>query len=217
MIELHLQALFTDNAGTEGAASVRERLKESFAPGATRRMTTLGMLVGSVLAPLEPGPDDAVVYASGFAESCALEGFLGSFPTPSPTLFQTSIHPSAVQQLMISRQRAVREFFPLSGGALLGFHALRAASLCAAPRVLLCGGEERATWLLDHGLASDRAFAFGVALSRSPVAGALARLRLSPSDGKGELGLSGLFDLLHGRKGHSGHAAPGWHLDLKWL
>lgn len=217
MIELNIQAVFTDDAGMEDAASIRERLKARFAPGATRRMTTLGMLVGSVLAPLDPRPDDAILYASGFAESCALEGFLDSLPAASPTLFQTSIHPSAVQQLMISRQQPVREFLPLSGGALLGFHALRAAGLARARRVLVCGGEERATWLTEHGLASERAFAFGMGLSREALPGALGRIRLAPAAAGGHLGLGELFALLHARRAHRGPVAPGWTLELEWL
>ena len=155
-------------------------------------MTTLGLLVGNALAELGPGPDDAIVYASGYAESRALEGFLDSFPTPSPTLFQTSIHPSAVQQLMIGRQAPVREFLPLSGGARFAFHALRAALLSPAPRVLLCGGEERGTWLLERGLASARTFAFAAALSREAAPGAVGRVRLSRAGGDGELGLESL-------------------------
>jgi hypothetical protein len=179
-------------------------------------MTTLGLLAGNALAHLGPTQDDAVVYATGYAESRTLEGFLDSFPAPSPTLFQTSIHPSAVQQLMIARQCPVREFLPLSGGALLGFHALRAAYLAPAPRVLLCGGEERGTWLLEHGLASDRTFAFAAELRQERGEGAIGRARLSRGDGDGELGLAALFELFHRRSGFSGMAAPGWHLELEW-
>ena len=101
MLERHIQTLVTDDTTGEAPAATRERLKGNFPVGATRRMTNLGLLVGSALARLGPQEDDSVVYATGYAESCALEGFLDSFPTPSPTLFQTSIHPSAVQQLMI--------------------------------------------------------------------------------------------------------------------
>ena len=129
MLERFLQQLVTEDAVDPAPAAIRERLKGNFPPGATRRMTTLGLLVGSALQPLEPGEEDALVYATAYAESCALEGFLDSFPAPSPTLFQTSIHPSGVQQLMIGRQRPVREFLPLSGASLLAFHALRASLL----------------------------------------------------------------------------------------
>lgn len=217
MLERYLQAVVTDDAPEGQPAAVRERLKGNFPPGSVRRMTTLGMLVGSALGKLEPREEDAVVYASGYAESRTLEGFIDSFPTPSPTLFQTSIHPSAVQQLMIGRQRSVGEFLPLSGGSLLAFHALRAAFLAPAARVLLCGGEEKGTWLLAYGLASDRTFAFGAALSRERGVAPAARLRLRREDGAGELALAAWFDLLRGRAGFSGFVAPGWRLDLEWL
>ena len=216
MLERHIQSLFTDDAKEQKPAEIRERLKGGFPAGATRRMTTLGLLAGNAVAQLGPTEDDAIVYATGYAESCALEGFLDSFPTPSPTLFQTSIHPSAIQQLMIGRQRPVREFLPLSGGALLGFHALRAAFLSPAPRVILCGGEERGTWLLDYGLASERTFAFAAELRKERAPGALGTARLIRSDGDGELGLAGWFDLLHRKSAFSGMVAPGWRLELEW-
>jgi hypothetical protein len=217
MLEGHILQVVTDDPGAETPAEARSRLKGHFPAGATRRMTTLGLLVGNALAELAPRQDDAIVYASGYAESCTLEGFLDSFPAPSPTLFQTSIHPSAVQQLMIIRQAAVREFFPLSGGPLFAFHALRAALLCPAPRVLLCGGEEKGTWLLQHGLASSRTYAFAASVQSEPGSGALGRVRLVRADGEGALGLGGLFDLLHSRTPFAGPIAPGWRMEITWL
>jgi hypothetical protein len=208
--------LATDDAGSEVPAATRERLKGAFPPGATRRMTTLGLLVGSALGRLGPQEADAIVYASGYGESCALEAFLDSYPAPSPTLFQTSIHPSAVQQLMIGRQCAVREFLPLSGGLLLAFHALRASLLSRSARAILCGGEERGTWLLEHGLASDRTFAFAALLSTEPGPGAAGRVRIARAGGEGELGLPALFDLLHARSPFDGMIAPGWRLQIEW-
>ncbi|HEY5079637.1 MAG TPA: hypothetical protein VII43_07300 [Opitutaceae bacterium] len=216
MPEMHIQSVFTDEGRDQTPAEIRERLRGGYPPGATRRMTTLGLMVGSTLSRLEPGVEDAIVYATGYAESCALEGFLDSFPTPSPTLFQTSIHPSGVQQLLIGRQRAVRELLPLSGGPLLGFHALRAAFLSRSARVLLCGGEERGTWLLDYGLASDRTFAFAAALTRESGGAPAGRATLTRAEGAGELGLAEWFDLLHGRRGFDGMVAPGWRLELEW-
>jgi len=216
MLERHIRLLATDDAGAEAPAATRERLKGAFPPGATRRMTTLGLLVGSTLARLEPREGDAIVYASGYAESCALEAFLDSYPAPSPTLFQTSIHPSAVQQLMIGRQCAVRELLPLSGGTLLAFHALRTCLLSPSARAILCGGEERGTWLLEHGLASDRTFAFAALVSAEPARDAAGRVRISRGEGRGELGLPGLFDLLHGKAPFDGMIAPGWRLQLEW-
>ncbi len=216
MIERHIQVLVTDDPGDEAPVATRERLKGHFPPGATRRMTTLGLLVGSALARVEPGEDDAIVYATACAESRALEGFLDSFPTPSPTLFQTSIHPSAVQQLMIARQRPVRELMPLSGGSLLAFHALRASLLCPSPRSILCGGEEKGTWLLEHGLASDRTFAFASALTREAGADSTGRVSILRENGEGSLRLPAFFDLLHKRTPFDGMIAPGWRLRLEW-
>ena len=216
MLERHIDLLFTDDAGGASPAATRDRLKGLFPPGSTRRMTTLGLLVGAGLSRVDPGEDDALVYASGYAESCALEGFLGSFPTPSPTLFQTSIHPSAVQQSLIGRQRPIREFLPMSGSSLLAFHAVRASLLMAAPRCVLCGGEERGTWLLEHGLASGRTFAFAAALTRERTGAAIGTLGISRDGGGGALGLAPFFDLLRERKAFDGMVAPGWRLRLKW-
>ncbi len=216
MLERRIQAIATDDAGGESPPETRERLRGEFPPGGSRRMTTLGLLVGSALGRLRPEPADAIVYASAYAESGALEGFIDSFPTPSPTLFQTSIQPSAVQQFLIGRQLPVGEFLPLSGGPLLGFHALRAAFLSDAPRVLLCGGEERGTWLLDHGLASDRTFAFALALAGADAPAGVGSVRLARADGRGDLCVAALFDLLHRRSPFSGPIAPGWRLELEW-
>jgi hypothetical protein len=216
MLERWIQAVATDDAGDETPAASRERLRGRFPAGATRRMTTLGLIVGGTLAELGPLEDDAIVYASGYAESRALEDFLDSFPAASPTLFQTSIHPSAVQQLMIGRQSAVRELLPLSGGPLLAFHAIRAAAVAPAPRVLLCGGEERGSWLLEHGLASDRTFAFAASLTRERGPRALGAARLARCEGTGELGLATLFDVLHARSPFRAVVAPGWRLEIEW-
>lgn len=241
MLERFIQALSVADAGGEEPAATRERLKERFPRGATRRMTQLGLLVGAALDELGPRPDDAVVYASAFGESRALEGYLESFPTASPTLFQTSIHPSAVQQALIGRQHAVNEFFPLTGREHLPAHAVQAALLSAAPRVLLCGGEERGTWLLERACASGRSFAFALALGNE-AAGAIGRVALeaAPSSGgpgsggngePGEFGrgvkplpqspaqaftLEEFFEALRERRVLDLVAAPGLRLKLEW-
>jgi len=218
MLERYIQALSAAEAGLEEPAATRERLKERFPKGATRRMTQLGLLVGAALEELGPGTDDAVVYASAYAETRALEGYLDSFPTASPTLFQTSIHPSAVQQAMIGRQLPVREFFPLTGRLHLPAHAVQAALLSPAPRVLLCGGEERGTWLLERKVASDRTFAFALALVPE-AAGALARVRLESVDAAVPavaLTLPEFFDALQARRALDLVAAPGLRLEVEW-
>ncbi len=217
MPERYLQALSLSDPGLEEPAATRERLKDRYPRGATRRMTQLGLLVGAALNELEPRADDAVVYASSYAESRALESYLESFPTASPTLFQTSIHPSAVQQAMITRQQAVREFFPLTGRAHLVAQALQTALLADAPRVLVCGGEERGTWLLAQGYASARTFAFALALTHEP-AGALARIGLERDTAPtAALPLERFFDALVARRPLAAMAAPGIRLNLTWL
>jgi hypothetical protein len=223
MTELALIALAADDAagGAEDPAATRARLKGAFPPGATRRMTQLGMLVSALLDTLEPTLDDAVVYASSWAETRALESYLDSFPTPSPTLFQTSIHPSAVQQGRILRQRPVREFFPLTGGVRLPWAALRVAATCAvgASRVLLCGGEERGTYLLEHEAASPRTFAFALALTSRPVAAPLGRVALvddATVDSAAALPLAAWFDALRTRAPLDAPAAPGGRVQLTW-
>ena len=217
MLERYLQAISLADPGPEDPAVTRERLKDRFPRGATRRMTQLGLLVGAVLDELAPRVDDAVVYASGYAESRALEGYLDSFPTASPTLFQTSIHPSAVQQSLIGRQHAVGEFFPLTGRGCLVAQAIQTAALSSASRVLVCGGEERGTWLLEQRAASDRTFAFAFALAAERP-GALARIALTRA-GKaaGELPLTVFFEALVARRSLDVIAAPGLRLTLDWL
>ena len=185
----------------ESAAEARVRLADKFPRNALRRMTHLGLLAGSVLEGVALGPDDAVVYASSFAETRALEDYLRSFPAASPLLFQTSIHPGGVQQVLIGRQQPVARLWPLAGRTRLVEQALRAVLLEPAPRVVLVGGEERGTWLLEHGMASPRAFAFAAVMTPAP-AGAQARLALTPADGPDESSpsLEQLAEALAGRR-----------------
>ncbi len=164
---------------TEAVMEARARLAEKFPRTALRRMTHLGLLLGSVLDGVVLRDDDALVYATSYAETRALEDFLSSFPAASPLLFQTSIHPGGVQQVLIGRQQPVARLWPIAGRARLVEQALLTALLEPAPRVLLLGGEERGTWLLEHDLASARAFAFALELTREP-AGAVGQVVLTP-------------------------------------
>ena len=88
MVERYLQSLSIADASNEDLAGTRERLKDRFPRGSTRRMTQLGLLVGAALDELSLQAGDTIVYASAFAESRALESYLDSFPSASPTLFQ---------------------------------------------------------------------------------------------------------------------------------
>jgi hypothetical protein len=94
--------------------------------------------------------------------------------------------------------------------------AIQTALLSPAPRVLLCGGEERGTWLLERGVASARSFAFALALAAEP-AGALARLALVPQSGPGaEFSLPDFFAALHARQPVDRVVGPGQRLTLDW-
>ncbi len=219
MIEQYLHAISLVEASHEDLAATRERVRDRFPRGATRRMTQLGLLVSSTLDALSPQPEDTLIYASAYGETCALEGYLESFPTPSPTLFQTSIHPSAVQQAMIGRQSPVREFLPLTGRRHLVGGALIPALISPATRVLLCAGEEKGTWLLERGIASDRSFALAIDLRREPN-GALARFGVTPVPDDvpmSDLGLGAFFDGLRDRRDLELVAAPGLLVGLSWL
>src|SRR4051812_24502660 len=103
----------------ETATEARERLGTKFPRNAARRMTHLGMLLGAALDGVAISPPDAIVYATSYAETRALEDFLATFPAASPLLFQTSIHPGGVQQVMIGRQQPAMRLWPLAGRARL--------------------------------------------------------------------------------------------------
>jgi hypothetical protein len=181
----HLRVEFP--ADTEIAAGARTRLADKFPRVALRRMTHLGLLVGSVLDGTTLEANDALVYATTFAETRALEDFLTSFPAASPLLFQTSIHPGGVQQVLIGRQQPIARLWPLAGRARLVEQALLTALLEPAPRVALVGGEERGTWMLDQGMAAPRSFAFAVILTHEP-AGAVGRVAFTPGLSLDEVG-----------------------------
>lgn len=186
MIERYVHHLRVEQpAPEEAVAEARVRLATKFPRTALRRMTHLGLLLGSCLEGVELGSGDTVVYASTFAEARALEDFLTSFPAASPLLFQTSIHPGGVQQVLIGRQQPVSRLWPLAGQRRLVEQALQTALLDPAPRVVLLGGEERGGWMLDHGMASAKAYAFALLLTSQAV-GALARVAFVPGEGPDE-------------------------------
>ncbi len=163
----------------ETAVEARTRLAAKFPRTSLRRMTHLGLLLGSTMDGMVPGPEDALVYATTYSETRALEDFLASFPAASPLLFQTSIHPGGIQQVMIGRQQPLARLWPLAGCKRLVEQALLTALLEPAARVVLAGGEERGTWMLEQGMASARSFAFAAVLTRD-MDGAVARMSFTP-------------------------------------
>lgn len=188
MIERYLHHVRTEQpAPDETAAGARGRLADRFPRAALRRMTHLGLLIGAALDGFPLAPEDAVVLATTFGEARALEDFLLGFPAASPLLFQTSIHPGSVQQVLIGRQQPVARLWPLAGRERLVEQALLTALLEPAHTVALVGGEERGTWMLDHGLASARSYAFAAILTHEP-AGAAGRLAFTPGPAADEPG-----------------------------
>ena len=158
---------------------IRE-LSKNFSPNAARRMTHLGLLLGEALWEFPIEPADAVVYATTFGETVATGRYLESFPAASPLFFQTSIHPSAIEQVLINRGCPVRELTPLAGQPDLSAQAALTALLTPGERVLLTGGEEVGTWLRQLDAASNVGFAFALELSERS-AGAIGELRWSGS------------------------------------
>lgn len=143
----------------------------NFPPNVARRMTRLGLLLGHALRDFSVAPEDAVVYASTYGETNATERYLASFPAASPLFFQTSIHPSAIEQVLINRGWPVRELTPLAGRPAVAAQAALAALLTPGARVFLTGGEEIANWLSEIGASSKVAFAFALQLDADPDEG----------------------------------------------
>ncbi len=226
MPEAYVSYACTDDAGGEDPAATRARLRAGLSPGFSRRATVLGLLIGGVLRGAMEQCGGTTVYASAFGETRTLADFLDTFPHESPTLFQTSVHPSAVQQVMIERKLPIREYVPLAGGPCLAARALAAALLSPGDPVVFCGGEERGSWMADMGIASDRSFAFALVLRKDRDASTLARLRLEALDrdegaqadgAPGGMAFPAWFDLLHARRSYDGPVSAEWRLGLEWM
>ena len=140
-------------------------------------MTHLGLMLGEVMKGFPIAPDDAVIYATTFGETVATGRYLESFPAASPLFFQTSIHPSAIEQVLINRGCPVRELTPLAGQPDLSAQAAMTALLTPGERVLLTGGEEVGTWLRQLDAASNVGFGFALELSDRPPSEAVGELR----------------------------------------
>jgi len=113
----------------------------------------------------KPPADSVMVYATTYTESLALEAYLESLPHASPANFQTSIHPSGIEQALILNNRSVAALYPLAGSQNLINQALALALADKRNDVVIFAGEEAGTWLADLGVASDRSFAFALHLS----------------------------------------------------
>lgn len=192
----------------------------NFPPNVARRMTRLGLMLGETLKGFPIEPADAVVYASTFGETLATERYLDSFPSASPLFFQTSIHPSAIEQVLINRACPVRELTPLAGETDLAAQAALTALLTPGTRVLFTGGEEIGTWLKDLKAASGVAFAFALELNASPdeALGALQwRRETTDPAAAAAPGLHSLFCAIRDRQPWRCATPAGGEVTLAWL
>lgn len=192
---------------------------KAFFPGrSARRMTRLGMMLSYVLKELSFETVDGLVYCTTYSETCTIEKFLDSFPYPSPQAFQTSIHPSGVEQFMIQHKQAIEEYFPLAGGDDLLLRGLSTVSLCQSQRVILCGGEERGTWLLDKAISSTRNYAWALALNRLETDRTIGRIclhGLGSDAGAGHL-MADFIQSLQENRPFAYRPSSGTHLELSW-
>lgn len=145
-----------------------------------RRMSVLGKMVYSLLRKDPPLPESSIFYGTAFTENHSLENYLKSLPAASPLHFQTSIHPSAVQQAMIAMERPVRNYYPLAGEDFLLARLCIAGLVTEEGPVYLVAGEEQGGWLLDHGIASPEDWAIVLQLDDPGKEGAIGSIRWNP-------------------------------------
>jgi len=138
-------------------------LKEGLPRSAQRRMTLMGLMLHRLLEGRTLDADTAIIYLTAFGESRTMEKYLESFPMPSPMGFQSSIHPSGVEQSLILRRQPVRFFLPLAGRDAL-FQALRTATTLPAGTIL-ASAEERGGWLARNDLSSRVTFSWALTLA----------------------------------------------------
>jgi len=212
------QALWVEPAHNDPEALAN--LKAEFPGRSARRMTRLGMQMSHVLRGMSMSEACSLVYATSYSETQTIEKFLDSFPFPSPQAFQTSIHPGGVEQFLIQNKQSIHEFFPLAGGPDLLFRALQTALLCTGPRIIICGGEEAGTWLLEAGVSSESNYAWALELSREVAAGedvlgVLAWSALAGGEGTGEL-LPDFLTALQNSEPYQYRSADGSELELNW-
>lgn len=218
MSEIYLQAKAVWTEPTLNDAGAFADLKAEFPGRSARRMTRLGMQLAHVLRQMGIDSTCSLVYATSYSETCTIEKFLDSFPFPSPQAFQTSIHPGGVEQFLIQNNIPIVEFFPLAGEADLLLRALDTVQLCSGRRVILCGGEERGTWLADAGVSAESNYAWALALQTQPTAQTIGRIfweGLAAAAGDPSL-LIDFIQALQSQSAYHYRAPEGGHLELTW-
>ena len=168
MITRYIHSIQTTGPYENIDPALVKEFKSGFPPLAARRMTRLALLIGKCLDGISILPDDSVIYATTFSETMCLEAYLDSFPNPSPLMFQNSIHPSGLEQVLIARQQPVSEFLPFAGRRHVMHAALIAACTTDKARQWVIASEEQGTWLTEKGCGSPTDFAFCIGTSDSP-------------------------------------------------
>lgn len=209
-------ALETFELPAEPTPEQLTELREGLSRSAARRMTTLGLCLHRVLRSFPTDASIPLIYGTTFAESGALEKYLASFPTPSPLQFQASIHPAGIEQVRVAAQLPLHTFYPFAGREGLASRILQASLLLPQEHVIVCGGEERGQWLVEHGLAGERTFAFALLLGTNERNGPnVVCCDATPSTETMD-GLGPLFDALRVQRTFS-LPAPGLPaISLRW-
>ncbi len=220
MLEKYIQYCRVWLPEAEDAAGREAELKDRIPRRSARRMSQLGKVAYWLLDPFPPSAEDALVYGSTYAENRALEKYIAGLPdAASPTLFQTSIHPSAVQQALIARAQPLRNLIPMPGAAAGLFEKLCKVALHRAEaRSYVLLAEEAGEGLVEYGLASDTTWGIVICLSQTRTESSLGSVRWS-AENAGTAFATGLdwaewLDELKGAR--SGALPGGGHIQWRW-
>lgn len=173
-------------------------LRAGLSRSGARRMTLPALMVRKALAELGDPKVETLVYQTGNSELRALETYIEGYPEPSPLHFQSSIHPSGVEQVFIEWKRPLPRFFPLAnyGGPVPGLRTLHA--LGGAGILILL--EERGGWTTEYGLSPD--FSFVLAFQLQAEGAGVGRLRWEADAPAGSLAVThGLVEAVLERRG----------------
>lgn len=196
-------------------------LKRNFPSLVSRKMTRAALMIGECLKDRTLSSEDAIIYATTFSETTSLEKYLDSFPTPSPLMFQNSIHPAGMEQLLIARKKPVEEFMSFAGDTGIIYAALVSACVSAQPVQWIVCAEEKGTWLTDMNCGCDQDFAFAINLDSVPE-NALGRLDWKSSqfaESDGGYSVDSTLDLLQILRDQKDCCIQGISgtLELHWL
>jgi hypothetical protein len=218
MIEKYIQycrVWLPNSVDPEREAALKDRIPRRSA----RRMSQLGKVAYWLLDGCSPTAEDAIVYGSTYAENRALGKYISGLPdAASPTMFQTSIHPSAVQQALIAKGQPLRTLIPMPGTAEGILEKLCYVALHRPEsRTFVLLAEEAGDSLVEYGLAADCTWGIALCVSSVRTADTLGSVAWSDGDDAGDY-LTGLAwaEWLGGQQGNRSGNLPGggqirWH------